>query len=316
MKARFWGSLLTASVLLVVCGSVRADGLKDQPKLDSVASKAITAYTREILRTGGDPARARPALLQVVERYAATDLTDNIAGALRDGDFYTAAAATLEDTLAAAPEKNRAFIRFNLARVHLIRASYISAPRSRDAILERASTVADGLRTDSTRDPAADGLRGDIESIRGRVDDAVAAYSRMIASGGSKPEAQYRTGMAYARAHRYSLAEQTLLAAARTPGADGITNPLFSYRAFQELAATYLLDGNLGEAARSLRLSVAKLSGDLPEGFSFRLDVAQGLLKQGRSNADVQAYLEAVLRLTPADEDARTLLARVKAIRR
>ncbi len=307
---------MTAGILLMAGGSACAEGLRDQPKLDSVASKAITAYTREILRTGGDPARARPALLQVVERYATADLTDNIAGALRDGDFYTAAAATLEDTLAAAPEKDRPFIRFNLARVHLLRSGYVSAVRSRDALLNRASAAADGLRTDSTRDPAADGLRGDIESIRGRVDDAVAAYSRMVASGGSKPEAQYRTGVAYVRARRYSLAEQTLLAAARTPGADGITNPLLSYRAFQELASTYLLDGNLGESTQSLRLSVTKLSGDLPEGFSFRLDVAQRLLAQGRSNADVQAYLETVVRLAPADEDARTLLARVKAIRR
>ena len=313
MQAGFWSSLITVGVLVIAGGSVRADGLKDQPKLDSVASKAITAYTREILRTGGDPARARPALLQVVERYATTDLTDNIAGALRDGDFYTAAAATLEDTLAAAPEKDRSFVRFNLARVHLLRANYVTALRSRNALLDRASTVADGLRAE--RDPAADGLRGDIESIRGRVDDAVAAYARMVASGGSKPEAQYRTGVAYVRARRYSLAEQTLLAAARTPGADGVTNLFLAYRALQELAATYLLDGNLGEAAQALRLSVAKLSGDLPEGFSFRLDVAQGLLKQGRSNADVRAYLEAVVRLAPADEDARTLLTRVKAIR-
>lgn len=318
MKAGIRGTLITlvlAGVLFSVSGRAFADGLREQPMLDSTTAKAITAYTREILRTGGDPSRARPALLLVVERNAAADLTDNLSGALRDRDSYTAIAATLEDVLAAAAEKDRPFIRFNLARTHLIRAGYATMTASRNALLDRASVVAEGLRGE-LRDPAADGLRGDIESARGQVDDAVAAYKRMIASGGSKADSLYRTGIAYARARRYNFAEQSLLAAARVPGADGVPNPQFAYRAYQELAATYLLEGNHPEALQALRQSVTKLGSEVPPGFPFRLDVAQRLLTQKIYVRDVQTYLETVVRLAPDNEDARNLLTRVKALRR
>jgi tetratricopeptide (TPR) repeat protein len=315
MKANFWGVLITAGVLLSVSrGTAFAEGLREQATLDSTTSKAITAYTREILRNGGDPSRARPALLMVVERNAAADLTDNLSGALRDRDSYTALAATLEDVLAMAPEKDKPFIRFNLARVHLLRAGYITDTRSRNALLDRASLVADDLKTE-VRDPAADGLRGDIESLRGRVDDAVAAYKRMMASGGTKADGLYRIGIAYSRARRYTYAEQSLLAAARTPGKDGIVNPQFAYHAYQELGATYLLEGNYPEAVQSLRQSVAKLGPEVPLGFPFRLDVAQRILTQRTYVRDVKTYLETVVRLAPDNENARALLARVKTIR-
>jgi tetratricopeptide (TPR) repeat protein len=315
MKTRIWGVLIAAGVVLSAGKGAGADGLRGQATLDSTTSKAITAYTRELLRTGGDPSRARPALLMVVERNAAADLTDNLSGALRDRDSYTALAATLEDALAAAGEKERPFIRFNLARVHLLRAGYATVTASRNALLDRAAQAADPLR-DEVRDPAADGLRGDIESLRGRIDDAAAAYKRMVASGGSRAESLFRTGVAYARARRYTYAEQSLLAAARTPGPDGVLNPQLAYRAYQELAATYLLEGNYPEAAQSLRQSVAKLGSEVPPGFPFRLDVAQRLLTNRAYNRDVQAYLESVVRLAPDNEEARSLLARVKATRR
>lgn len=190
------GVLISTSILLSIgSGGAFADGMRDQLTLDSTTSKAIVAYTREILRTGGDPSRARPALLLVVERNAAADLSDNLAGALRDRDSYTAIAATLEDVLQSAPEKDRPFIRFNLARVHLVRAGYTTVTATRNAYLDRASRVAGDLQGD-LRDPAADGLRGDIASARGQVDEAVAAYKRMVASGGGKADSLYRTGIA------------------------------------------------------------------------------------------------------------------------
>jgi tetratricopeptide (TPR) repeat protein len=314
MKSGFWGILVTAGVLLSVGSSAYAAGMKEQPELDATTSKAITAYTREILRTGGDPSRARPALLLVVERNAAADLTDNLFGALRDPDSYTALAATLEDALAAAGEKDRSFIRFNLARVHLIRAGHTNVTSSRNALLDRASRVAAALGTD-VRDPAADGLRGDIASTRGRVEEAAAAYKRMVSSGGSRADSLLRTGIAYARARRYSFAEQSLLAAARATGLNGALDPLITYRAYQELAAVYLQQGNSPEAVQALRQSVAKLDSTVPLGFPFRLDVAQRLLTQPTYIGDVQSYLESVVRLAPDNEDARNLLARVKAAR-
>ncbi|MES2460945.1 MAG: tetratricopeptide repeat protein [Armatimonadota bacterium] len=315
MKANIWAVLVTAGVFLSFGGNASAEGLRGQVALDSTTSKAITAYTRELLRTGGDPSRARPALLLVVERNAAADLTDNLSGALRDRDSYTALAATLEDALAAAGEKERPFIRFNLARVHMIRAGYLTATASRNAALDRASRVAEDLRGE-VRDPAADGLQGDIESLRGRVDEAAAAFKRMVASGGSRAESLFRTGVAYARGRRYTYAEQSLAAAARTPGPDGILDPQLTYRANQELAATYLLGGNYPEAAKTLKQSVVKLGSETPLGFPFRLDVAQRLLTNRAYIRDVQTYLETVVRLAPDNEDARTLLARVKAMRR
>jgi tetratricopeptide (TPR) repeat protein len=315
MQSGFWGVLVTVGILFSISSSAFGAGMKGQSELDSTTSKAITAYTREILRTGGDPSRARPALLLVVERNAAADLTDNLTGALRDRDTYTAVAATLEDALEAAGEKDKPFIRYNLARVHLLKAGSTNITGTRNDLLDRASRAADALRTD-VRDPAADGLRGDIESARGRVEEAAAAYKRMVASGGSRADSLLRTGIAYSRARRYTFAEQSLLAAARIPGMNGTLDPLITYRAYQELAATYLLQGNSPEAAQALRQSTTKLGPEVPLGFPFRLDVAQRLMTQRAYIGDVQSYLESVVRFAPDNEDARNLLARVKATRR
>ncbi|MBC8102582.1 MAG: hypothetical protein H7Z41_08335 [Cytophagales bacterium] len=316
MKVSGWyHGFAAAMVLFLFCSTIRAEGMREQPVLDADSARQITAYTRDILRTGGDASRARPSLLLLVEKNAAADLTDNLSGALRDADSYTALAATLEDVLGTASERERPFVRFNLARVHLIRAGYAGTARGRSALLARASFAADALRN-GTRDPAADGLRGDIESARGNVGAAIAAYQRMVSSGGSKSDAQYRIGAAYARARRYGLAEQALISAARSVGSDGIADPALAYRAYQELALIYLLQGNTPEAARALRQSVAKLGTELPRGVVLRLDVAQQLLVRGGYARDVIAYLETAARLFPRDENTQNLLAQARTLRR
>jgi tetratricopeptide (TPR) repeat protein len=301
--AVYAAGLATCAIAL---GTPAKAALNGQPPAPKAAADKIRVASADLLR--GNIATARPNLLLLVEANAATaDLTDLLARAIGDDTTYNGVAATLEEAANTAPsDTTRAYVTYNLARLHLLRSRLLSARIPRRAPLEAASLAAGRLDA-NLRDPAAWELKGDIASERGDVSGAVAAYQKIVGAGGGSGFALYKQGLAYARASRTSQAQSTLEAALRVENRTGSGGPALKYNLYQDLAGVYLMQGNDTAALTAFSQST-RLKPDGTPGFRYRTDVARRLLPRGKAAAAaVLAYAEAALRGAPDDFELQAL---------
>lgn len=317
---RIGGAAAAAAALLLALlagqavRTASANPMKGQPAPTPGVRQRTADAVRDLLRRGGDRARARPQLVEIVEEAPATDLTDAFAAALGDPDTYTAVAATYQDALlhsVEAAEPSRAYIRYNLARVYLLRAGVTVGSQAREPLLRAAAEQMSAIEREGQSDPATAELRGDIASIRGDVPGAIAAYGRIVPLGGSKVTADYKIGRVYEQGRQYGLAARFLkgaadAAASAAPAAD----PMQVYDLYQELAAAYYLGGDWDAAGDALRRSARPLASVTAAPPSpLRLDVARALLGRGGYARDVRVYLDAVARLETDDAEVKAMQA-------
>ena len=307
----FLVAALSALAVLAAPAAAHA-GLTGQPKPAAPVVARIQKAVNDILGSG-DLGRARPDLLLAVEDNAWADLTDLLAVVVRDDTVYDGLAATLEE--AVTTEKKDAarqrFVRYNLARLHLLRArqSLRGAGGPREA-LARAESAARKLADESarTRDAGALELLGDILVEQSRLDDARAAYERIGASDRPAPAAyaQYKIGQMYQRALQPGLAEAAYRKAITTANAAGDAPPELVHALYQNLAAVYVKRANYAAATDALLRSARISAPDAAATFRPRTDVAQTLLDLGYAR-EVQSYAALALRLSPDDGTLRKL---------
>ncbi len=298
------------ALALVTDGTMRpaAAGLKGQPKPSpSVVAKAQEA-SATLARFDGDKNAARPELLTLVEANATADLTDVIAPALDDANTYTSLIATLDDALQTqTTDASRAFVRYNRARISLLRARALPSKNAKDLPLLEAEQALKGFDAVTSRDPAYWELMGDVQAEKGEPDAAAIAYKKIITSGGNNAEAQFKTAQAYARANRFALAKAAFDAGIRADAANGYAGgKRMKHLLYQGLASLYYAQGDEKNALDALLLS-AKVTQDTDAPYRLRLDVARRLLSRGGHAREIQAYADAALKLAPDDDEAKTL---------
>lgn len=307
-------ALLAASLALVLARSSQA-GLTGQPRPTAATVAKINAAVKDITGTG-DLGAARPALLLAIEADAASDMTDLLGPILRDSVTYNGVAATLEDAARTKTGSEADFVKYNVAKLYLLRARAAGTGPGKATVLGQAAKIATGLTTglNTTRDPAAWDLLGDIRAEEGNVDAAAAAYSRITGTTGEGVAAwsQLKQGMLYQRGNRYAQAEEAYQKGVRGLAAGGgsSASPEIAYRLWQGLAGVYVDQGRDGEAADALVRSAKAIKSE--PNFRWRTDVAEKLLRRGRAK-DVLDYADAALRLTPSDDAIKALRDRARA---
>ena len=300
--------LAAALLLAPLCPAAWA-GLSGQPPPASSVATAVRKAASEAV--SGDTDAARSDLQLAVERAPETDLTDLVEPALIDGPCYNGVAAVLQEALAAAgaDRDKAAYLLYNLARVHLLRARKLG-PSYRAAPLAAGSSVV--ARFDLKRtDPALWELAGEIESERGDIPAAQKFYLKMGGSMAVRALTCYRIGIAYERGFDDLKAEKSYLDGVR---ADGGTGKKLRHNLYQNLAALYLAKGREREAAEALAQS-AKVTQDDDAPFRMRLDVVRKFTLRG-SYKPAGDYLRIVVRFQPGDAEAKSLLSAASAGRR
>jgi hypothetical protein len=297
---------LTAAALLM--GRSASAGLAGQPAPSSSVASAVRAAVAEA--TTGDVAAARSDLQLAVERAPETDFSDLVEPALIDGPCYNGVAGVLQEALAssASDRDKSAYLLYNLARVHLLRARKLGASY-RVAPLSAGSSVA--AKFDVKRnDPALWELAGEIESERGNIEAAQKFFLKMGNSSAARALTFYRIGIAYERRLDYLNAEKSYLDGIR---ADGGTGKRLKHNLYQNLAGLYLGLGRNREAADALMQS-SRVTQDDDAPFRLRLDVARKALsmRQFKPAAD---YLRVVVRFQPDDAEAKKLLTAASSAR-
>ena len=297
-------SILLCAAALAASLPARA-GLTGQPAPPSAVARAVRAAASEAV--SGDAAAARSDLQLAVERAPETDLTDLVEPALIDAPCYNGVAGVLQEALAAAADRDKtAYLLYNLARVHLLRARKLG-PSYRAAPLAAGSSVA--ARFDLKRtDPALWELAGEIESERGDAEAAQKFYLKMGNSPAVRALTFYRIGVAYERKFDDLKAEKSYLDGIR---ADGGTGKKLRHNLYQNLAALYLAKGRDREAEGALAQS-AKVTQDDDAPFRMRLDAVRKFFPSRRFKAAAD-YLRVVIRFQPDDADARKLLSAASA---
>lgn len=289
---------LTATLWLVRPASA---GLTGQPAPSSAVARAVREAVAEA--TTGDVAAARSDLQLAVERAPDSDLTDLVEPALIDGPCYNGVAGVLQESLAGvgSDRDKSAFLLYNLARVHLLRARKLGAG-FRPAPLAAGSGVVAKFDLKRT-DPALWELAGEIESERGNIEAAQKYFLKMGSSSAVRALTYYRIGIAYERKFDYPSAEKSYLDGIR---ADGGTGKKLKHNLFQNLAALYFARGRDREAADALVQS-SRVAQDDDAPFRLRLDVARKAIsmRQFKPAAD---YLRVVVRFQPDDVEAKKLL--------
>jgi len=299
-----------AVFLFLAAPAARAAGLTGQLKPSAAVVAKIQKAANDILGNG-DLGRARPDLLLAVEDNAQTDLTDLLTVVVRDDTVYDGLAATLEEAVTAekADAARQRFVRYNLTRLHLLRArqSLRGAGGPKDA-LARAETEARKLVDEpaTARDSAALELLGDVLVEQNRMDNARAVYERIGLSNRSAPAAyaQFKIGQMYQRALQPGLAEAAYRKGLATASAAGDAPPDLLHALYQNMAAVYVKKANFAAATDALLRSARVPAPDAA--FRLRTDVAQTLLDLGYAR-EVQSYAALALRLTPDDEAMRKL---------
>lgn len=304
-----------AAVLLgfVLFSPAARAGLVGQPKPSAAVVARIQKDAADILGTGS-LAMARPDLYLAVEDNATSDLTDLLAQVVRDDTTYNGLLDTLEE--AARTQKsaiNARFARYNLARLHLLRARQavrgaLGGPRD---VLAAALPIAQKLADDPAvaRDPAAVELLGDVYAEQNSLENARAAYEKIGQTDRPAPAAyaQFKIGQMYQRALQLGLAEAAYRrAAANASAATGTPGDLV-HSIYQNLAAVYVRRASYAAAAEALQRSARVSPPDTATApFKPRTDVAQSLLDLGYAR-EVSAYASAALRLSPGDDALRRL---------
>ncbi|MGC4046120.1 MAG: tetratricopeptide repeat protein [Armatimonas sp.] len=290
-------TLLAAALLLVPLAAHA--GLTGQPKPDAATERDIRQAVEGV--TGGDVAAARGDLLLALEKAPASDLTDLLEPALLDTQSYTGSATVVQEALAKAPQGDRNFLLYNLARIHLLRARKIQATY-RTAPLNAASKVAAQFEPKFS-DSALWELAGDIEAERGEPEKAVPYYERMAQNGGSRALAKYRIGSAYARRFLYDKAEKAYLEGVK---ADAGTGKKLRHWLYQGLASTYLQMGRDKDAGEALVQS-GRVTQDDEQPYRLRTDIARQFINRGQYKP-AGDYLRMVIKFQPDDGTAKTLL--------
>lgn len=314
-------AFFAAAFLFLVAPAARA-GLTGQPRPSAPVVAKIQKAVNDILGVG-DLGRARPDLLLAVEDNAQADLTDLLAVVVRDDTVYDGLAATLEEavTVAKTDAAGQRFVRYNLARLHLLRArqSLRGAGGPKNA-LARAESEARKLAGNpaTARDAVALELLGDVLVEQNRPDDARPVYERISLSDRLAPAAyaQFKIGQMYQRALQPGLAEAAYRKGLGVANAAGDAPPELLHALYQNLAAVYVRRANYAAATDALLRSARIPAPDAAATFRLRTDVAQTLLDLDYAR-EVQSYAALALRLSPGDEALRKLqraaAARVRA---
>ena len=275
-----------------------------QPKLSTVDAAKARQLAAEVVRPGGDPGRARPALLTLVEANATADVTAELATALRDTNTYTSLLATFEDAYQAQTKAtDRTFVRYNILRTHLIRARLLPGP-SRGPVLAVAARNAESLDK-AERDPALWEVVGDIYAEKGDLESALAAYKRMQTGGAPASLMYYKTGYANHRANRLAPARQAYEAGIKADTGSSSGGGQTLHLLLQGVASLALQEGKPREAVDAL-LRSANVKQDPIHPFRLQLAMAYVLLERGYAR-DVKAYAEAAIKRMPDDVDAKAL---------
>lgn len=298
--------IFAAVAALVLCARPAVAGLDGQPApSDDVAARILKA-NRAILGAG-DPARARPELFLAVESEATADLTELLAPVVLEDPTYRGLVSVFTDAVADADDPKKAlFARYNLARIHLLRALALDGPARRRAPLAAAAAALTGIGT-SVKDIALIEMQGDIESLRGNVDQAVALYARLTPIAGTPAPALYRTGLAYRRAGRLDDAVAAFDKGLKSDRG----GRLWRHLCTQGLGWVALDRGKLADAAAYL-LASADAAPDDERPYALRTDLARALLAKGQ-RAAVLDYARKAERRAPRNPDILDLLRQAEA---
>jgi tetratricopeptide (TPR) repeat protein len=307
---RFFGitAAIAVSLVLAEAKPARAAGLVGQPAPPAGTIATINRAIADITGTG-DLGRARPALYLAVEAQATADLTDYLASLLRDDVIYNGLAATFEEAVQSKRGDEQRFARYNLARLHLLRARQLVQTRVSGGPREALATAAAQARKliddpNAARDPGALELLGDVLSEQDRPDEAARVYERIAFT--SRPSAtahaQLKIGQAYQKASRLELAEAAYRRGIGVASSGGEA----LHNLHQSLASVYVRRGDFRAAAASLERSARVPTDAGGASFRPRTDVARVLLDRGYAR-EARAYAAAALRLFPGDEALRRL---------
>lgn len=307
------GALVAAATAaLSLSVSPAQAGMSNQPKLPEAAAVTIRRAVDEILGTGA-LGTARPNLYIAVENNAATDLTDFLAGVVRDTMTYEGLASAFEDAAQNKTGADQTFITYNRARLHLLRARATASSPAKTAALRLGAAAAEALNKANTRDPAAGELIGDIYAEQNKLDQAAAMYNRLLQQGvpGGAPYVHLKIATLYHRANRYAEALTAYERGIRADAVGTSSRTELLHRLYQGLAALNLERNNEAAALEALSRS-ARVAQNPSAPYRLRLDVAQRLLRQGRAR-EVLAYAETALRFTPGDAAAQALRDQARA---
>jgi tetratricopeptide (TPR) repeat protein len=286
-------------------------GVDGQPQPDAALKTRLSNAARWFLTPQKNVGRERADFLLLLEKAPSADITDVIAPALGDDAAYQGTVATFEDALDAAKDENtKLFLRYNIARTHLLRARLSPVSVGKNSYAEAATQALEPFDTNN-RDTALWELKGDIEAERGNTSGAIAAYQKIGPAGGSAALATYKIAQVWQRARRYPEAQAAYELALQRDAASTNGNGELYHRIYQGLASLYIDRGDFSSAVNALNRS-AKIKPDAGS-FPFLLDAARALLKHGY-NTPVVGYLEAAVKQSPDDVEAAMLLRQARGI--
>jgi tetratricopeptide (TPR) repeat protein len=246
------------------------------PEAPAPSPKTIASIQEAsaLLRTGADAARGRPMLFDAVEKAVTTDLTDSLVSAVAENIAYTGLTAVFEDALKDTKNNSNEadWIRYNLARLHLLRARVLRGEPKQSA-LRTAQRVATPLGTNVRNFE----LQGDIAVERGDLEAASAFYRRTIAYAGSAVLSFYKIGLAYQKNNRPSETEVAFNDALRADARSSSGGKAYKHLIYQALGSLFFEQQRKPEAAKMLLASV-KVQIDNERPFALRVGLAKALL--------------------------------------
>ena len=280
-------------------------GLDGQPQPTPVLKVQLSNAAQWITRSTGKVGQARADFLLLLDKSPTADITEVIAPALSDTGAYQSIVATFSDALdAAADSQTKQFLRYNIARTHLLRARLTPVSAGKNPYAEAAARTVAEMDAKS-RDPAYWELKGDVEAEQGDLVTSAADYQKMTTLGGSAAVASYKYAMALQKARRYPEAEAAYQRAVQRDAASTTGGGETYHLIYQGLAGFYSERGDFPSALNALTRST-RIKSETPP-FALRLDTARALLKRGYKK-EVAAYAEAALKRTPSDTGAAALL--------
>ncbi|MBC8142513.1 MAG: hypothetical protein H7Y38_13865 [Armatimonadetes bacterium] len=296
--------------LLLFCAAANAAPMRGQAVPSAATAKDAARFSQAVLRGGGGEREARAQLSVLVETNATADLTETFAPALRDLVTYTTVLATYDDVLQNETDAaKQTFIRFNILRTIVERAAFLPTT-SRRAMLTRATNLAETLAKENKADAAVWESNGDLYALQGDTATSESAYKRMASlDPAASARAGRKTGEAYQSVRNYGKARTAFESGIRADAASG-GGKREKHLLYQAIASLSLAEGNTQGAIDALALS-GSAKPDATTPYSFRLDVAEALLKRGYAK-QVREFAVRALEITPGDPAATDLLARTK----
>lgn len=289
---------------VLVLASAANAGLDGQPQPSADTIVRLRGAVRQFVIEGGDLGKARPDLILLIERDPSADITDYLAPALRDDIAYRGISDSLAEALEnESDETKKNYLRYNLARLHLLRSRFYNISTQKRPFLDVAARVIAQIPT-SVRDNAVAELKGDIELERGDTNAAMAAYSRISGPGGVALS-QYKMGMAYQKISRYREAETSYNTALKADAQSSKGQGQLYHYIWQALGSLYLLQRRDTDAVNALSRSVKVRANETVQ---FRVELARALMDRG-FRKPVAEYAQAALKLTPDDPELVRLSA-------